>query len=197
MAPRAAELVCAQKLQPVEPLALIRTQLGQQPGRRLDLGDPRKARQSLRQLAQPLAAEPTQPGRGFEGGQARHFTGRNPELARGGQVLRVVQLDECGHDRLGAIERERHMSAVLEPTEYRAVMRQRLELARHVAIAQPGEQRAQHGQQGHALAVDLDPEIEREPPPAALLQFGGPFARAIDDAMAETVLEFDPPAFAF
>jgi len=40
----AADLVSAQKLQPVEPLALIGTQLGQQSDRRLDLGDPLKAR---------------------------------------------------------------------------------------------------------------------------------------------------------
>ena len=99
----AAELVSAQKLQPIEPVALIGPQLGSQPSRWLDLGNPRKARQPLRQLPQPLAAEPAQPGRCFESGETRHFTGRYPEFTRSGQVLRVVQLDEGGHDRLRAL----------------------------------------------------------------------------------------------
>ena len=87
------------------------------------------------------------------------------------------------------------MPAVFEPAEHRAVMGQSVEFVRHVTIAQPGKQRAQHGQQSHALALHDNPEIEREPPPAALLQLGAPLARAIDDAMAKTVLEFDPPTF--
>ena len=64
-------------------------------------------------------------------------------------------------------------------------------------IAQPGQEPGQHRQQRHALAVDLDPEIEREPPAAALLDLGGPLAAAVDDAIAKAVLDLDPPAFAF
>src|SRR6267142_6464796 len=77
-------------------------------------------------------------------------------------------------------------------------MRQPVEVARGAAVAQASQQCGQHRQQRHPLAVDLDPEIERKPPPAAaLLDLGGPLAAAVDNAMAEGVLDIDPPALAF
>src|SRR6266481_7663018 len=76
-------------------------------------------------------------------------------------------------------------------------MRQPVEVAR-AAVAQASQQCGQHRQQRHPLAVDLDPEIERKPPAAtAVLDLGGPLAAAVDNAMAEGVLDLYLPAFAF
>src|ERR1700730_17077667 len=77
-------------------------------------------------------------------------------------------------------------------------MRQPVEVARSAAVVQARQQCGQHRQQRHPLAIDLDPEIERKPPAAAaFLDLGGPLAAAVDDAMAEGVLDIDPPALAF
>src|ERR1700730_6507712 len=77
-------------------------------------------------------------------------------------------------------------------------MRQPVEVARGAAVAQARQQCGQHRQQRHPLAIDLDPEIERKPPAAtAFLDLGGPLAAAVDDAMAEGVLDIDPPVLAF
>ena len=80
----------------------------------------------------------------------------------------MEQLDERGEDRLGAVERQRDMAAVLELTEYDAADRDRVDPALQVAHAT--QQRGQHRQQRHPLAVDLDAEIERKPPAASLAQ---------------------------
>src|SRR6267143_3286076 len=76
-------------------------------------------------------------------------------------------------------------------------MRQPVEVARGAAVAQASQQCSKHRQQCHPLPIDLDPEIERKPPAAAaLLDLGGPLAAAVDNAMAEGVLDIDPPALA-
>src|SRR6516162_11926130 len=89
------------------------------------------------------------------------------------------------------------MPAVFETAKNRAVTGQLVELARCAGNAQPRQQPGQYRQQRHPLAVDFDPEIEREPPAAAFLDFGRPLARAVDDPVAEAVLDLDPPALAF
>src|SRR6516165_10529062 len=89
------------------------------------------------------------------------------------------------------------MPAVFETAKNRAVTGQLVELARCAGNAQPRQQPGQYRQQRHPLAVDFDPEIEREPPTAAFLDFGGPLAAAVDDTVAEAVLDLDPPALAF
>ena len=192
----AAELVGAQELQPVEPLALIGTQLRLQPGRRLDLVDPCEARQAFGQCLEPLAAEPAQSGRSLDRGEAQALAGGDFELARGGEASRVIELDQGRQDRLGPVERQRDMPAVGEPAEDRTVMRQAVEFVRRAGNAQPGQEPGQHRQQRHPLAVDFDPEIEREPPAAVFLDLGRPLAAAVDDPVAEAVLDVDPPTLA-
>ena len=51
----------------------------------------------------------------------------------------------------------------------------------------------QHGQQGDALAFDLDAKVERKPPAALVLDLGLPVAVGADHAMAKTLVDNDPP----
>jgi hypothetical protein len=108
----------------------------------------------------------------------------------------MIELDQGCEDRLGAFERQRHMPAVFEPAEDGPVMREPVEITRRAGIAKPIQECRQHRQQRHPLSVHVDPEIEREPPAAALLDFGRPFATAVDDAVTGAVLDLDPPALA-
>src|SRR6516162_257858 len=89
------------------------------------------------------------------------------------------------------------MPAVFETAKNRAVTGQLVELARCAGNAQPRQQPGQYRQQRHPLAIDFDPEIEREPPAADFLDLGRPFPAAVDDPVAEAVLDLDPPALAF
>ena len=104
----------------------------------------------------------------------------------------MEQLDERGEDRLGAVERQRDMAAVVELAEHDAADRDRVDAA--VQVAHPAQQRGQHRQQRHPLAVKLDAEIERKPPAASLVQRRIPIAAAIDDARPEIRVDFDAPA---
>ena len=104
----------------------------------------------------------------------------------------MEQLDQRGEDRLGAVERQRDMPAIRELAEHDAADRDRVDSA--VQIAHAAQQRGQHRQQRHPLAIDLDAEIERKPPPASLAQGGLPIAAAIDDARPELRLDLDAPA---
>lgn len=168
----AAQLVFAQELEPVQPIALIGTQLGLEPGRWLDLGDPGKARQPLRQCSQTLTAEPAQPDRRFERGEPDRLAGRYPDPALARNGLGMIELDQGRQDRLGAVERQCHMATVRQCAEDPAVMRQRVEPVGRAEVAQPRQQRGQDRQQRHRRTVDLDAEIERKPPSAPLLDVG-------------------------
>src|SRR4029077_12449185 len=114
----------AQKLQPIQPVLLIGTQLGLKPGWRLDLVDPRKLRQTLGQNLEPLASDPARPRRALDRGEAQTLAGRDFELALGGKASRVIEFHQSRQDRLGAVERQRHVPAVSEPAKDRAVMRE-------------------------------------------------------------------------
>src|SRR5918998_1051016 len=104
----------------------------------------------------------------------------------------MEQLDERGKDRLCAVERQRDMAAVIEPTKYDTADRDRVDAT--LQIAHATQQRGQHRQQWHPLAVDLDAEIERKPPAASLAQRGVPIAAAVDDAGPELRVDLDLPA---
>src|SRR3954471_23956688 len=101
----------------------------------------------------------------------------------------MEQFDERGEDRLGAVERQRDMPAIRELTEHDAADRDRIDSA--VQIAHTAQQRSQHRQQRHPLAIDLDAEVERKPPPACLARGGLPIPAAIDDARPELRLDLD------
>ena len=194
----AAELVVAQKLQPVESVALIGTQLGLQarPAAR-PWRSPANPDSRSRQRPQPLAAEPAQPDRCFESGKTDRFAGRDVELGRfpTGFPGDTARPGSTGSLWCGRAARPRAGRRGAD-AEHRAVMRQRVEPARFPKIAQTRQQPGQHRQQRDALPVDLDAEIEREPPPAAFRDPGRPFATAIDDSVAKAVLDLDPPALA-
>ena len=167
-----------------------------QVGRRRDAFDPGETRQALGQGAQPLAAEPAQPGGGLDRGETGGFAGRDVEGAGGREALRIVQLDQRRQDRLGALERQRQMTAVGQPAEHGAVVRQRFEagLAR---APQPGHGSLSTGSSATRSPSTTMPEIERKPPAAIVFEtVGAPVAAAVDDAVAEAVLEFYAPALA-
>ncbi len=109
----------------------------------------------------------------------------------------MIQLDDGGQDRPGAFERQGNGTAIGEPAEHGAVMRERVEARETVHARQLTHQRRQHRQQRHPLAVDLDAEIERKPPVPSLGHGSRPVAAAIDDAVAKPVLELDLPAVGF
>ena len=188
----AAEIEFAQKLQPVEPPPLIVAQCRAQPGGRRDRLHPRKAAQPFREGAQPLAAQPAQPCRGLDLGERDGLAHRDADCAGGRQVLGMEQFDEGGEDCLGAVERERDMSAIFKTAEHNAADRDRVDAA--VQVAHAAQQRSQHRQQLHPFATDLDAEIERKPPSASLGYRRVPVAVAGNDARAELRIDFDAPA---
>ncbi len=103
------------------------------------------------------------------------------------------ELVERFDDRLEAGGGDRHEAAVRQGAVDRLVAELAERLRGHL-LGRPMEEIEQHRQQGHALAVDLDADIDLEPVDAAVVDLDAPAIARAHDPVGIAGIERDPPA---
>ena len=107
------------------------------------------------------------------------------------QRVGIVELDQRLQHRPQALHRQSEHAAVRQGCVEGLALQ---DVPAPGRGPEPCNRLGQDRQQSHPLALDLDPELEREPPATAVVEAGLPVAAGLDDTMAELGRQLDAPA---